>query len=112
MALVEIDDIEVGAPQPGKIRAFAVDAPRIGGRDVYDVEVAGWALGEGQRVTEIEIHQGGAVLRKAPLDQQRRDVLRDFPDAPESGIVGFRTWLSVVGLEPEVELQLRAVLED
>jgi hypothetical protein len=112
MALVEIDDIELGAPQPGKIRAFALDAPRIGGRDVYDIEFAGWVLGEDLRVTEIEIHQGGAVLRKAPLDQQRRDVLRDYPNAPESGIVGFRTWLSVVGLEPEVELQLRAVLKD
>ena len=112
MALVEIDDIELGAPQPGKIRAFALDAPRIGGRDVYDVEIAGWALGDGQRVTDVEIHQAGAVLRKTPLDQQRRDVLRDHPDAPESGIVGFRTWLGVVGLEPDVELQLRAVLAD
>ena len=45
MALVEVDDIELGAPQPGKIRAFAIDAPRIGGRNVYDIEVAGWALG-------------------------------------------------------------------
>ena len=73
MALVEIDDIELGVPQPGKIRASAIDAPRIGSRKVYDVEVAGWALGDGQRVTEVEIHQSGVVLRKAPLDQQRRD---------------------------------------
>ncbi len=112
MALIEIDDIELGAPQPGKIRACAIDAPRIGGRNVYDVEFAGWVLGDRQRVKEIEIHQSGAVIRKTPIDQQRADVIRDFPDAPESGVVGFRAWTSVVGLEPETELNLRAVLED
>jgi hypothetical protein len=112
MALVDIDDIEIGAPQLGKIRAFAIDAPRIGGRNVYDVEFAGWALGENQPVKEVEIHQGGVVLRRAPLDQQRPDVARDYPGVPGAGTAGFRTWLSVVGLEPESDLQVRAVLED
>jgi hypothetical protein len=112
MALVEIDDIELGAPQPGKVRAFALDAPRIGGRNVYDIEVAGWVLGAGQPAREIEIHQGGNVLRRAPLDQQRPDVAREYPDVPGSGMAGFRTWVSVVGLEPGVDLQLRAVMED
>ena len=101
MALVEIDDIELGAPQPGKIQAFAIDAPRIGGRNVYDVEFAGWVLGNGSAVQEIEIHQGGAVVRKAPLDQQRPDVARDYPDSPGSRTCGFRTWVSVIGLEPD-----------
>ena len=112
MALVEIDDVEIGAPQPGKLRAFTIDAPRIGGRDVYDIEFAGWVLGDGQDVEEIEIHQAGAVLRRAPLDQQRSDVARDYPDVPNAGVSGFRTWLSVVGLEPEATLQIRAKLAD
>ncbi|MBL8126859.1 MAG: sulfotransferase [Thermomicrobiales bacterium] len=112
MALVEIDDVEIGAPQPGKLRAFTIDAPRIGGRDVYDIEFAGWVLGDGQNVEEVEIHQAGTVLRRAPLDQQRSDVARDYPDVPNAGISGFRTWLSVVGLEPETTLQIRARLAD
>jgi hypothetical protein len=112
MALVEIDDIEVGASQPDKIHALAIDAPRIGGRNVYDVEFAGWVLGNSQPVKEIEIHQGGAILRKAPLDQQRPDVAREYPNAPGSGLSGFRTWVSVVGLEPGADLQMRAVLAD
>src|SRR5215204_2976891 len=112
MALVEIDDIELGAPQSGKIQAFAIDAPRIGGRNVYDVEFAGWVIGIGQPVQEIEIHQGGVVIRKAPLDQQRPDVARDYPNSPGSGTSGFRTCVSVIGLEPGSNLQLRAVLAD
>lgn len=55
MALVEIDDVEIGAPQPGKLRAFNLDAPRIGGRDVYDIEFAGWVLGDGQAVEEVAL---------------------------------------------------------
>ena len=112
MALVEVDDIEFGAPQPDKIRAFSIDAPRIGGRNVYDFELAGWVLGIDQPVQEIEIHQSGAVIRKTPLDQERRDVAHDYPDSPGSGTCGFRTWVSVVGLEPGVNLQVRAVLGD
>lgn len=112
MALVEIDDIELAAPQPGKLRAFALDAPRIGGRDVYDFEVAGWVLGAEQPAKEIEIHQGGVIIRRTPLDQQRPDVARDYPDVPKAGVSGFRTWVSVVGLEPDVPVQVRAVMED
>jgi hypothetical protein len=112
MALVEIEDVKLGAPQPGKIQAFALDAPRIGGRNVYDIELAGWVLGDGQLVQEIEIHHDGAVIRRTPLDQQRPDVARDYPDSPGSGTSGFRTSVSVIGLEPEVTIQLRAVLAD
>ena len=104
MALVEIDDIELGAPHPGKIQAFSIDAPCIGGRNVYDVEFAGWVIGNAQPVQEIEIHQGGAVIRRAPLDQQRPDVVRDYPNSPGSGTSGFRTWVSVIGLEPGADL--------
>src|SRR5215218_3386347 len=112
MALVEVDDIEFGAPQPNKIHAFSIDAPHIGGRNVYDIELAGWVLGIDQPVQEIEIHQGGAVLRKAPIDQERPDVAREYPNFPGARTAGFRTWVSVIGLEPETNLQVRAVLAD
>jgi hypothetical protein len=112
MALVEIDDIELGIAQPGRIKAFALDAPRIGGRNVYDIEFAGWVLGDGLAIQEIEFHQGGVILRRAPLDQARPDVARDFPDTPGAAVSGFRAWVSVVGLEPETVVQVRALLED
>src|SRR5829696_1484568 len=112
MGLVEIEDIELGAPRRGKIQAFAIDAPRIGYRNVYDIEFAGWVLSDGQPVQEIEIHHGGVILRRAPLDQQRADVARDHPDSPGSGTCGFRTSVSMIGLEPEDKIQVRAVLAD
>src|SRR5215213_177769 len=112
MALVEVDDIEFGAPQPDKIHAFSIDAPRVGGRNVYDIELAGWVLGIDQPVQEIEIHQGGAVIRKTPLDRERSDVARDYPNHPGSATCGFRTCVSVLGLEPGANLQVRAVLAD
>ncbi|MCC6312617.1 MAG: sulfotransferase [Thermomicrobiales bacterium] len=112
MAIVDVQSIQPAAPEQERILAFAIDAPRLGGRDVYDIEFAGWVLGRETPATGIEIHVEGTVIRRAPLDQQRIDVSRTYPDTPGSAISGFRTWVSVIGIEPGAALQLRAVLED
>ncbi len=112
MPIVEIQSVLQAAPEQDKLLAFHIDAPRPGGRDVYDIEVAGWVLGREAEVTGIEVHVEGAVLKRAPIDQQRADVRNAFPDHPNAAISGFRTWVSVVGVEPGAPLQLRAVLAD
>ncbi len=112
MPIVEIQSVLQAAPEQDKLLAFHIDAPRPGGRDVYDIEVAGWVLGRTAEVTGIEVHVEGAVLKRAPIDQQRSDVRSAFPDHPNAAISGFRTWVSVVGVEPGAPLQLRAVLSD
>lgn len=112
MAIVDVHSIQPAAQEQERILAFSIDAPKIGGRDVYDIEFAGWALGRDVPVAGVEVHVEGTVIRRAPLDQQRPDVARDYPDAPGAPISGFRTWVSVVGVEPGAALQLRAVLAD
>src|SRR5689334_25019886 len=112
MGLIEIEDIALAAPKPGKIGAFALDAPPMGPRDVYDIEVAGWVLGEEQPVVEIELHHGGTVLRRTPVEVPRPDVLAHYPGSLQGERSGFRFGLSVIGLEPRVDLQVRAVLAD
>jgi hypothetical protein len=112
MAIVEIESVQTAAAEQERIRGFAIDAPMVGGRDVYDIEFAGWVIGGPSAATGVEIHAEGTVLRRAPLDQFRQDVERAFPDEANARLSGFRTWVSVVGLEPGVALQLRAVLAD
>jgi hypothetical protein len=113
MALVDIRDVQPAPVNPERLRAFAIDLPRSdAASDVYDVEIAGWALGQDIPVGAVEIHAEGTVLRRVPLDQQRPDIAQAFPDVDGAATCGFRTWLSVVGLEPGVDLQLRAVLKD
>ena len=110
--LVEVLAVEAAPVDRAHLRGFALDAPRVGPRDVYDIEVAGWVLGQTQPAKGIEVHVDGTVVRRAPLDQIREDVAREYPDAPRASLSGFRTWVSVVGLEPGAIMQIRAVLED
>jgi hypothetical protein len=112
MPIVDIEAVMPAGPEQEKLFASHLDAPRVGPRDVYDVEVAGWVLGRGVAVTGIEVHVEGAVVKRAPIDQQRPDVAADYPGHPGAAVSGFRTWVGVVGLEPGAAMQVRAVLDD
>ena len=113
MALVEILDVQPAAPNRARLRGFALDAPRAGATtEVYRVDLAGWVLGTQMPVVAVEVHAGGGVMRRVPLDRPRPDVAAAYPDAVGGEHCGFRAWLGVVGLEPEFELQVRAVFED
>ncbi len=113
MALVEIRQVQLANLNTERLRGFALDTPAPGAtRDVYDIEFAGWAVGQDTPVGAVEFHVEGAVLRRVPLDQQRPDVARDYPGIGGVETTGFRTWISTVGLEPDVPIQLRAVMKD
>ncbi|MDP9364298.1 MAG: sulfotransferase [Chloroflexota bacterium] len=113
MALVEIHDVQAAPVNPERLRAFSLDTPAPGTTaDVYDVEIAGWVLGPDIAAGAVEIHVEGTVLRRVPLDQRRADVARDYPGVEGAETSGFRTWVSVVGLEPGADLQVRAVMKD
>ena len=113
MALIEVHDVQLAPVNPERLRAFSLDAPVSGTTaNVYDIEVAGWVLGPDIAAGAVEIHVEGTVLRRVPLDQHRLDVARDYPGVDDAETSGFRTWVSVVGLEPGVDLQVRAVMKD
>lgn len=113
MAVVEIQQVQVAAANNERLRGFALDAPRGGiTREVYDIEIAGWVVGNAVPAVAVEVHAEGQVLRRVPLDQQRPDVAGEFPEVGEAATAGFRLWVGTVGLEPGVPLQVRAVLAD
>lgn len=113
MPIVEVQDVQLSGVNPERLRAFHIDAPTVGATaDVYDVEIVGWALGPDVPVGAIEIHVDGTILRRIPVDQQRPDVAAEYPGVEGVDTCGFRTWVGLVGLEPDVTLQLRAVLKD
>jgi sulfotransferase family protein len=113
MTLVEVQDVQLAAPDPERLRGFALDAPQPGARtDVYNLEIAGWVLGQRVPAVAIEVRGWDGVLRRVPLEHPRPDVGEAYPDAPVTGHCGFRTWVGVLGLEPGGELQVRAIFED
>src|SRR5688500_7312942 len=113
MMITEILDVRLAPANPRRLHGFALDAPSVGAEsDVYRLDLHGWVLGSQTPVVAVAVHAGGTVLRRVPVDRPRPDVATAFPDVPDAARSGFRAWLGVVGLEPEVELQLRAVFAD
>ena len=111
--LVQISSVQLAAVDPERLRGFALDAPLSGTEtDVYSFEIAGWVLGQLVPAVAVEVHAEDKVLRRAPLDQSRADVDGRYPEVPEAKVCGFHTWIGVLGLEPGVELQVKAVLKD
>ena len=111
--LIEVLSVEHAASDPERLRGFSLDTPRAGTKtDVYNFELAGWVLGQLVPAVAVEVSTENTVLRQVQLDQSRPDVAEQHPDTPMAERCGFRTWVGVLGLEPAVELRVRAVLED
>ncbi|MDQ3696170.1 MAG: sulfotransferase [Chloroflexota bacterium] len=111
MAIIDIEQVQL-APVPVAIRNFAIDRPTMGaGLGVYDIQFAGWAMGDPSRPREIALYSGDELIRRARFDQPRPDVGERYPEADAAAISGFNTFVNVVGLEPGAPLSLR-LLED
>jgi hypothetical protein len=88
-----------------------LDLPTPGtGCPEYKFECAGWVLGKNSPAIGIEILANDGPVRRVPITQQRSDVHRHYPNAPYSGPIGFWTPVSVIGMTPEFELVVQAVL--
>jgi sulfotransferase family protein len=113
MTLVEVLEVRCHESRADQLAGFAIDRPSPGARDdVYLLEVAGWVVGRVSPAIAVEFRLGRRLLRTEYLSHRRPDVASQFPAAPAAATAGFRTGLSVLGLPRELELELRAVLED
>jgi glycosyltransferase involved in cell wall biosynthesis len=73
----------------------------------------GWVLGKTSPAVAVEVlGEGGSVLRRLPLNDRRPDIREAFPDVPGAENSGFRTTISALGVASDIELEVRAVLED
>jgi Sulfotransferase family len=110
MPLVEITDVFQAIPGDA-LRGSYIDSPVPGtALDQTAFEIGGWLLGTRSAAREIQVVEGGIVLRTIPVSVARPDVVAVHPGAPE--VSGFGALVGALGLEPEFTLELRAVLED
>jgi glycosyltransferase involved in cell wall biosynthesis len=111
-ALVEIADI---ALHSGAEELFGchIDSP-IAGRvaDAHAVEFSGWAVGAQSPVVAIELATADEAFRRIPVGVVRPDLESAFPERSDVGAAGFAAIVSLVGTEPELTVEVRAVLKD
>ncbi len=91
---------------------WQLDEPRVGSIvNVSHVLIAGWVLIEKSPAVTIEIVCNGLVLQQTPVNIHRSDVAEVHPSlgADHSG---FSTTVVVTDTTSNVELHIRAILED
>jgi hypothetical protein len=72
----------------------------------------GWVLGKSSPAVAVEVLHEGTVLRRVALNHFRPDIAKAFPEVSDAENSGFRAMVNVLGLTPEFELFVRAVLKD
>jgi len=113
LAAIEILSVSPATQTAGKLRGFALDSPTAGtSADVFVITIRGWVLGQTSKAVEVEILDRGGVIRKVPVKEASPDAVDSFPEVAEAEDCGFLALAGVLGLAPEFELRVRAVLED
>ncbi len=113
MDTVKITHVEIEPAGPGLLGAH-IDYPVAGTTsDVYAVEVGGWAIGDGERVVDVEVSLGArqSAIRVVP-GQRRPDVASGFPGVSYAEGSGFRVLVGVLENRAKFGLEVHATLAD
>jgi Sulfotransferase family len=107
--LIEISEVTT-RPAVG-LAGAEVNAPAAGDRlETYALDLRGWAIGQEDPVTAVELRSEGAVVRTVPLEVPRPHAAARFDTAPGPS-VGFRALVNALALPPEFELEVVALTE-
>jgi predicted SAM-dependent methyltransferase len=80
-----------GADAEEGLRKAHLDSPVAGSElDSNALKIVGWAVGDKESVTSVEVVADGEVVATAPLDIERPGVAEAFSDAPGADRAGFR----------------------
>jgi glycosyltransferase involved in cell wall biosynthesis len=111
-ARAEVSEVTF-APPSEHLFGSHLDLPLAGhSTDAHSLEVAGWAIGENFPAVAVEIVHGEDLVASAPVDQPRPDLEQAFPERTGIGNSGFNAVVSLVGRDPDLAIEIRAVLED
>jgi Sulfotransferase family len=114
----EVLEITISPQAREELVDLSLERPQAGatGEELV-LPLAGWVLARGEQPQRIEIRSGPRLIKTALLQRPLAAVARTspevrerHPDLPEDLPCGFVTLVGVLGLPPEFELELRAVL--
>jgi glycosyltransferase involved in cell wall biosynthesis len=114
VATVEIIDVSMTETLGARLRGRYLQTTPLPGTSTvgHSIEITGWVLGQECPVVAAELLNEGNVCRRAPVNLYRPDAAKTYPNVPEAAYSGFRINMTVLGLTPEIEFLVQAVLKD
>jgi hypothetical protein len=113
MALIENLDVSLTSLEFNRLWGRNIEIPAIGSQsEIYAIDLRGWVLGKSSLVVAVEVVSEGDVLQRVPINHRRPDIAKAFPKVVGAENSGFRAMVNVLGLAPNFELFVQAVLED
>lgn len=113
------DTYNARMPQPSGVKVLGVthSTPNDRLRGHFRIQdsdkglkLVGWALGNEEAVSQVEIVTGGVTVARAPVAVERPDIEEKFPDVPEAKTAGFQLVIAPTG-QGESRLQIEATFE-
>lgn len=112
---VTVEYVQRCTESEGRIAHFGIDAPVVTGQaEDHCLLVAGWVLGaEGVRTRGVQVSENGQLLKRAPVNLPRADVLDALQktDTP-SDCIGFYFEVGTLGLAERFTLDIEILVGD
>ncbi len=113
MAVVNIVEVSSRELSEEQLWGRNIEIPESGSKsEIYAIDLRGWVLGKSSLVVAVEVVSEGVVLQRVPINHRRPDIAEAFPEVVGAENSGFRAMVSILGLAPNFELIVRAVLEN
>ena len=112
MANIEVVDISLTETVSARLRGRYLRAVPGTLRTAHTMEITGWVLGRECSVVAVELVNKCNVCRRAPVNIHSPDAAAIYPGVTEAAYSGFNLKISVLGLTPEIEFLVQAVLKD
>ena len=112
MAIIEIVDVSLTEIVSARLRGRYIDTAPGSKTGGHLAEFSGWVVGRECPVVAVELQNGSDVCRRVGVNIRRPEVAAIYPGVPEAEYSGFQIQMSVLGLTPEIEFLLQAVLKD
>jgi hypothetical protein len=116
----EVLEVSISPQAREEFLGLSLERPDAGAAgEQLVLPLAGWVVARGEQPQRIEITSGGRLIKTVLLQRSLAAVARTspelrerYPELPEDLPCGFVALVGLLGLTPEFELELRAVLAD
>lgn len=112
MAVVEILDVSLTETVSARLRGRYLRAVPGTLNTAHTMEITGWVLGRECSAIAVELVNNCNVCRRAAVNIHSPDAAAIYPGVTEAAYSGFSLNVSLLGLTPEVEFLVQAVLKD